>query len=333
MKEDKIDILISKYLNNSCTPEEKVQVEKWKAAEKANQRYFEQFEKVESLLSEMDFVAEPETDQEWQKLRNEIETSAESKQEAKVRSLPAYKKYLSIAAAFAALVVIGWLLLPQFYSSTPGIAQEYTIPKGETKSVALPDGSTVNLNADSYLAVIEGFSEKERRVRLQGEAYFEIARNPEKPFIVETEKARTQVLGTAFNLRAYPESEQIRLSVTEGRVAFRTDDLEGVVLTANKAASFDKSTQTFQVETYEQGTATAWLTGGLYFKDASLSTIFRELERRFDVTIQNESGLGEEAYSVELEQVDSVTTLLDLIAISFSVSYTQQGKVITIKPQ
>lgn len=332
MKEDRLNILISKYLRNNCTPEERKVVEQWKLKNRSNQAHFEQMQKIEDTLSGMAFVMENETDAEWNRLKGTLNLPSEVEQEGNIRWLNLrYKKYLSLAAALAALVVIVWLVLPKFSNNTSGTAQEYSVPKGEIIEYELADGTLVKLNADSYLAVIEGFSKKERRVRLQGEAYFNVAKDPEKPFIVETGEVYTQVIGTAFNLRAYPESSQIKLSVTEGEVAFKSTVDEGLRLLANNAASYDKSSRTFQTEAFQAGAVEAWLNNGFYFKNEKLSDIFLELERRFDIKIDNQTSLNEEPYSAELEPLNSPNPLLDLIAISFDLSYTQTGNVIVIQ--
>lgn len=330
MKEDRINILISKYLRKSCTPEEKEAVEQWRRENKSNQVHFDQLRQIEETLSKMDFIEDTNTDQEWDKLRITLPLSSEL-ESGTIRSLnPNYKKYFSIAAALAALVLITWLFLPRFSNTTPGIAQEFTTAKGETKEYQLPDGTSVQLNADSYLAIVGDFSKKERRVRLQGEAYFEVAKNPEKPFLVETEGVFTQVLGTAFNLRAYPESEAIKLSVSEGKVAFKSSEDEGLLLLANNAASYDKPSRTFRTEVFQQAEAIAWLNGGLYFKDETLNNIFLELERKFDIKIDNQTNLGEEKYAAEFDHIESPKALMDLIAISFNLSYAQEDNVIII---
>lgn len=329
MKENRIDILISKYLRKVATTEEQKSVEDWRGKSEANQAYFAQMEKVEATLAQMDFVADAETDLEWDKLKGKLEINEH--EETPIRSLrPNYRRYLAIAAALAALLVISWLILPELGRNNATIVQQYQTPKGLIQEFQLPDGSRVALNADSKLEVAKQFGKKERRVSLQGEAYFEVAKNPDQPFIVQTGDVVTQVLGTAFNLRAYPESPEIELSVTEGKVAFKTRVQEGLVVSGSNAARFDKQSEAFQTVGYEGQQVASWKDGGIYFKDTPLQAIFTELERRFDVKIVNQSTLGEEAYSANLGQIDTPDQLLDILSVSFNLTYSRSGDVITI---
>lgn len=177
-----------------------------------------------------------------------------------------------IAPVAALVVVLGLVLAlrPVAYTAAPG----------ETLAVALPDGSTVELNSDSRLSHAR-FQTGMRRVRLDGEAYFDVVPG-ERPFVVETAEARVTVLGTAFNVRARAASGTT-VAVAEGVVRVEAGT-EAATLEAGDAVRADG-----RIASVASDYAMAWRTGGFAVQDEPLRGILRELERRYDLTIALEN--------------------------------------------
>ncbi len=185
----------------------------------------------------------------------------------------------SLTAALVTAVV----LLGVFLTLRP---TTYHAPAGQTLSVHLPDGSTVTLNSASTLRVSGLFSWAERRVRLDGEGFFEVA-HENKPFIVETFDAETRVLGTKFNVFARPteSAPATWVTVAEGKVGVRTRQGDGVVLTPGLAAHTLPTGAVSPPDSVSLTHALAWREGGLAFRDQPLGAIFDEIERRFAIEI------------------------------------------------
>jgi len=123
-----------------------------------------------------------------------------------------YHRMVKIAAI--AIIFLGITFLASYLINTGSISQ--VAAKGEKKTILLPDGSLVFLNSKSSISYSKDFKNK-RELKLTGEAYFEVKKNPERPFLVETEKIKTRVLGTSFNIKAYKNS-QTMVSVNTGKV-------------------------------------------------------------------------------------------------------------------
>jgi ferric-dicitrate binding protein FerR (iron transport regulator) len=155
-------------------------------------------------------------------------------------------RWLRSVAAVGVLLLVAWagIFFLGDSTNTPAEWVEVQTIEGEKRELVLPDGSTITLNENSYLAYESDLNEAEtRQVKLQGEAYFDIERRPEQAFIIATDRAEISVLGTSFNVRALAEETSTEVEVTSGRVAVRSllrneavilETKEAVVLNENK---------------------------------------------------------------------------------------------------
>jgi ferric-dicitrate binding protein FerR (iron transport regulator) len=175
--------------------------------------------------------------------------------------------------------------------------------------------------------VLTDFNETERRVKLTGEAFFEVAKNKNIPFLIETGDVTTRVVGTAFNLTAYPDNRMVAINVTEGIVEFADAD-EKVLLTANKAANFDGDSGKIMEVPFQQSEL-AWQQGGLIFKNESFFLIMKDLERKFDVKIEDESGSEKRMLTEEIEANEKVEDVLNRIALTANLTLIKKDNVYT----
>lgn len=158
-----------------------------------------------------------------------------------------------------------------------------TTPRGRDYEVVLSDGTMVLLNADSKLVFPVHFSGKNRVVKLVGEAYFKVSKNKHLPFIVQTEKLTTRVLGTEFNLKAYPHSPA-NVTLINGSVAVNSAGKE-VMLKPGQNVQVD-SNHDFDVSTVDTECYTQWKDGYFYFDNVPLIDVVRELGRWYNVNIE-----------------------------------------------
>lgn len=323
MKEEFRNILIEKHLRGVANPAEEAELQSWRSANAENQRHFKEVKRLDTAMQSMDFGLQADTNSEWQKLRRQI-----GKQEAKVVAMKPRFNYLRIAAMFALLLATGWLIKTQFLAGNANtFAAEYTVAKGKTEVVELADGTKVHLNADSKLAVFSDFNETERRVKLTGEAFFEVAKNKEVPFLIQTGEVTTRVVGTAFNLTAYPDNGMVAINVTEGVVEFADAD-EKVRLTANKAANFDVTSGKIKEVPFQQSEL-AWQQGGLVFKNEPFALILKDLERKFDVKIADKSGSEKRMLTEAVEANESAKDVLNRLALTANLTLIEKDNVYT----
>lgn len=237
-------------------------------------------------------------------------------------------------SAAAAVIVIALFIFRYFASENQAGAvgtnlNEMITRKGSKSRLLLPDGTTVVLNADSKISYSKDFNEASRDVILSGEAFFEVAPNPARPFIVHTEKADIKVLGTAFNVRDYPEDSKFETSLIHGKVEVNMKGREpkSIFLKPSQKLVVVKDMEedyhlTRVTELDSVVAETSWVNDKLTFVDRSFPSIASELERQFNVTIEFKN---EEAAKYRYTGVfddNRVEDILDILQIIKPFKYT-----------
>lgn len=206
------------------------------------------------------------------------------------------------------------------------------VPYGKTFKVQLSDGSFVHLNAGTQLKYPKQFAENERRVYLEGEAFFEVTHNEDKPFIVETSATSTQVLGTSFNISAYKEDEFIATVLVEGSVTVSDINIPNVrvALTPGHIALWNKVTKRIDVQEVETSEYTSWREGKLVFESRTFEEMFRVLERKYNVKIENHyPELNSGRYRARFED-ETIEQVMRTLVESRLFSYTIKDNTIVI---
>ncbi|GAA0554619.1 FecR family protein [Chitinophaga japonensis] len=166
-----------------------------------------------------------------------------------------------------------------------------TVPRGGQFHVVLPDGSGVWLNAASSLRYPTAFTGKERVVEMEGQGYFEIAPDPGRPFIVKVNTTEVQVLGTRFDIMAYPDEGSLNTTLLEGAVNMKQGSLQRQ-LKPGQQAVLDYSTGRMSVHPVDVNGVIAWKTGFFEFDNADITVIMRQLARWYDIEISYPHGPG-----------------------------------------
>lgn len=257
----------------------------------SNQMLREDWDNAEKNAS---YSEKPDSEQ----LYNKIEKPG--KIQFRINPLTAFiDKY---AAAIILFLLAGGVLSFIFFFDTgahfaPKITEKHA-PKGQLINFFLPDGSQVYLNSGSTLRFPERFDIDSRSAELTGEAYFKIEENPEKPFTVIASEIEIRVLGTEFNLSAYPESETVETTLNSGSVKLTHTNKETrkdrhIILTPGHKADFCKKDKKFVSDKVNTQLYTSWIHGKLMFDDSPLSKIIPVLERKYDKEFRAEKDLLE----------------------------------------
>ncbi len=166
---------------------------------------------------------------------------------------------------------------------------QLVIPYGNQSRIVLSDNTVVWLNAGSRLVYPTQFNKKTREVVLFGEAYFDVTKNPDKPFIVKTSNLDVKVLGTKFNISAYAEDNAIQTVLKEGSVVVKRKGAgifeKEVVLTPNQMASFDKNTGNTKIQEVDANYFTLWTKGLISFDEIDFVRVTKKLERFYNISI------------------------------------------------
>lgn len=204
---------------------------------------------------------------------------------------PMWWRPLWAAAAVLLLLLAGgyYLLLPAASPSAPALTYRHKrVPAGQIDSLTLPDGSRIVLNAGSTLTYPAQFAATRRDVYLKGEAYFRVTKNPAQPFVIHSGGLQTRVVGTSFNVYAYPRAARQEVTVLTGVVCV-SDPARARQLTLQPAqrAVFERATHALhKVPVARPGLSLAWRQGQLRFEDAPLDEVLDKLSSRYGVVLR-----------------------------------------------
>ncbi|MEN8230181.1 MAG: FecR domain-containing protein [Bacteroidota bacterium] len=244
------------------------------------------------------------------------------------KKLRIYKILLRVAAVLFVPLLITTSLYIHEQTRTSATKDQYTeltVSYGSKLHTVLPDGTTVWINSGSKLEYPQTFSKKNRSVKLSGEAYFDVTLNRQHPFVVETEAINIKVLGTRFNVTAYPGEETISATLEEGSVAIETGGKKSsslCLLEPNEQMVFQKENRTFQKRTVQTDLFTSWKDGKLVFRNSSLNYMINQLERWFntDIEITNEGGLPQTPFTMTIED-ETLEQVLKYLSVASGITY------------
>lgn len=225
-------------------------------------------------------------------------------------------------------------------NTTSPIVPEYntiTVPYGKKFELGLADGTSVHLNSGTSLRYPTAFAEGEKRqVYLTGEAYFEVARDVTRPFIVNAEELKVQVLGTQFNVSAYPEDESADVVLVEGSVGMFVEgedfsDSGNKPLEPGYLGSYHKGQQLFSKEEVISGIYTSWIEGELVFRNAAFENILKKLERHYNIKIINErKELNQITFNANFGD-EPIERVLEFFSRIYKIEYTVEDNQVIIQ--
>lgn len=242
-------------------------------------------------------------------------------------------------ARIAAILLIPLLSLLSTYlyfypvGDNPSVGElVVSADRGEKAGVTLPDGTKIRLNAESSLSYMPDFGKDLRKVELKGEAYFEVTKNEDKPFVVHTRYLDIEVLGTSFNVYSYEQEEVIEMALVSGKikVVTRSEPSHMVFLSPNEKALFNKNLGNITVEKTDNRFETAWLRGDLVFRSTKLSDVIAKLERKYGVNIHlNDPSLAEDMFTGNFDS-EYIVEVMDLLERHYGFTYEIRGDDIYI---
>lgn len=240
-------------------------------------------------------------------------------------------RFTAAAAAIALLCVMSWSV----YQYMKPVTMCTVSTLANQQEIRLSDGTLVTLNHYSTLTYPEEFKAEVRKVELTGEAYFEVSKDQKHPFIVEASPINVEVLGTHFNVEAYPNDTDVTTTLLEGSVAVSNKlNTHRVILKPNESAIYNKEKGSLVCETLEDtADDIAWREGKFIFNDMPIREIARQLSNSFGVSITvGSKTLQDYRLTARFANGEGLTEILDLLQMAgqFKYTYSQNKKQITI---
>lgn len=294
MKNARYEELIASYLSGEINRPDKEKLLAWVEETKENRAFFDEMAQLWKLAENFDVPYEANTEAAWnaveKKLDAQIVSSLTPEQPTPHPMLkPVWGRITRIAAVGLVAILAAWWI----FQKTPEPVTTLQIVQtqsGEQKEVLLPDGSRIWLNENTQLSYDANF--EVRQVQLEGEAFFDVERMEDSPFEVVSGSTHTLVLGTSFNVRAYPTEEQVEVTVETGKVKFSEhteSDEQAVVLPAGTSGIYKKPSKELVKTETKLDNALSWRTQRLEFEDSPMRKVISDIERYFDVDIRIEN--------------------------------------------
>jgi len=253
-------------------------------------------------------------------------------QEKRIKKIYLRKNAVSLIAAVALLFIISTAFL--FYYTNNYASEYYTLLTDEHKSgFTMEDGTVVTLNKNSRLSYSDKYGKNKREVKLEGEAFFEVAKDTGKPFEVEMNGVSVVVLGTHFNIKADVGSDHITATLVEGAICFEGPE-ENIVMTPNQQLIYNRSDNKIDIKQVDTDIFTAWKNGLLKYKSIPFIELIEELKNIYHVDIQIESKelmRPTETVTGTFSSEQNIEQILKVISRSLPIRWTNSDGVYYIK--
>lgn len=337
MEEDKknIDKIILAYLVGGLDDDSLKELEKWINRSPENEKYFtQQQEAYFSAISEKGSSIYNK-EKAFELFKSRV-ADATHNTDVGGRTHFRLSVFLRYAAAVAVLCVVSYFSYWRGEEKVKDNFAEIVVeaPLGSRTKLFLPDGTLVWLNGGSRMSYSQGFGVEDRAVKMIGEGYFEVKRNEELPFSVQTKNLSVRVLGTKFNFRDYPEDNEVIVSLLEGKVSLNNliRKEKDICLLPNERVVLDKKSGKMQLERAVATNATEWTEGYLFFDEELLPDIVKELERSYNIKIKiaNETLNTFRFYGNFVRREQSINEVLDALATTGKVRYRMDGDEIIL---
>ncbi len=311
--------LLNKYIAGDATPEEKEEVARWLDADKKNMKEFLALRKLYDISI-------------WQQEQTPV---------AKDKLSLGNKRWTLRSASFelakvAAIFILAFTIVYSFLINEDNDSakmQTIFVPPGQRAELTLTDGTKVWLNAKTTFTFPDKFTANNRRVTLDGEGYFDVTKNPEKPFIVNTERYDIKVMGTEFNVTAYSGSSVFETSLLKGAVEVFSPAKDTKVSLEPHMRTYEEN-GILKKDTIEHENYFLWKEGLICFYDEPVDKMIKKLQLYYDVKIdvQNKTLLNNR-YSGKFRTKDGVEHVLKVLQLNNKFSYEKDNdrNLITIK--
>ncbi len=321
-------ILITKYFNKEITTEEKAELFFLMQTDKELHKEFVSMQNLSALSASL-----PAEGDEMKAVGKLLQFKQAHKNEKK-KFVHLTRHFVGYAAAICLAVLSTWTIMN--YQRDNAIEEqlafeEFSTPPGQRAQVKLHDGTVVWLNARSRLRYPNRFSGAERKVELDGEAFFEVFRNEEAPFVVSTEKLDIKVLGTKFNVFAYKGKNEFTTALIEGSVKLYQSDNESVAMYMSPNDYAELKDGRLVKSKISSTDFLLWKEGIYAFDDIPFGEIIKKLELYYDITIEiRNKKLNNYKFSGKFRQRDGIESVLKTLQKIYNFSYVKDEELNTI---
>lgn len=323
-----IDLLITRYIAGELDKESFSELKRWSLESESNRKYVRNKLEVWFSSGAADTTVHFDKDKAFSLFRQRVAES-QRKQEKTIRF--SWKTFTRVAAVVLVLLVP----FATYWQGKQAVKQTFAdmvveAPMGAHTKLYLPDGTLVWLNAGSKIVYSQGFGVDDRQLSLEGEGYFEVMRNEEVPFEINTKELNLRVLGTKFNFKNYPDDEEVTVNLMEGKVALRNGikEMPELYLTPNEKMVLNKTTGQMVKSSTKADKANVWINDELFFDEELLEDIAKKLMRSYNVKVEVADSLRNKrfygSFGISANTIDKI---LDMMASTRQMNYKYENGV------
>jgi transmembrane sensor len=321
--------IISRYLAGESTTAEKHALQEWRSKSAENDFYFTRFEELwqKSAVNPETFT--PDVAEALRAINNRIGTAQPVATEKKWghRSLSYYAYRIAAVLTLGLCLAFAGYFVKESFVGREGLIVSTT--QSVKRKIGLSDGTMVWLNSNSTLRYPQTFSAETREVILEGEGYFEVAHNTEKPFVILAGNSVTRVVGTAFNILALPSEENVVITVTAGKVLFTNKEQSAKMYLIKGEQAILNGKHEIEKDNDPDVNFLSWQTGKLIFNNNSLEEVAKVLSRHYHTSITIDRGLSQCRLTSTFSN-QSLKEVLDELATIQEMTISYNGKNITL---
>lgn len=292
--------LLIRYADGETSAEESAQVEELLKNDIQWKKEYELLTQFNQKITDS-IKINSQTDKSWENLKAGLNISLPAQKKS---FWPAYTKY---AAAAVIILFAGLYFLKPFISSDISNGITYQTGINETKKIKLDDGSLVILNENTSLTLDKGYNTNNRNLQLIGQAFFDVKKDPNKPFIAFIHNTKIKVLGTSFEIKA-PKKNLINIKLYQGKIKFTTPQ-KATILKPGEQLTYTPTESKSIIKPLDIFAREAWTVSGLDFKDTPLSEIISKLEQTYSIRFQIPPAIQNERYTISFDGLDLPSSL------------------------
>lgn len=352
--------IIVRFLLNEASKEDILNLEEWISADREHHNYFEQIRDTWNSVELEKELDKQHIQSDFKNVLNRIDDQAASQNNFKPRGINFnLNSFFKVAAVFVFGFIASWLVFKQSNSLITNNTDYNVIetPKGSSTNITLPDGTKIWLNAESKLKYPQEFSKNTRDVFLEGEAFFEVAKDKSRQFLVRTSDLTVKVFGTRFNVKSYPADQTVETTLVEGSISIQKNLTEGIG--AGKEIKMEPNQRIVLYKATEKVTSSesqvkkinnlperkaklvlskriqtkrfiSWKDGQLIFKSEPMEKLAVTLERRYNVKIHFEDEEIKQARFTGTIEDETIEQVMAAMKIAASIDYRIEEREIWI---
>jgi ferric-dicitrate binding protein FerR (iron transport regulator) len=326
-----IEDLMIRLFENDLDVSGRKELEEWISLSPENRKCFEEEQEIWFSAEDNELLSRYDKEKAFEVFRGRVAASSASNR---------HRRHLRVWMRYAAgLVIIGVLVFTAFFYSRNRMASRFAdvvieAPRGGLAKLSLPDGSQVWLNSNSKIIYSQGFGITDRKLRLIGEGYFKVKRNPKLPFSISSGNLLIHDLGTQFNVRNYMSDAEAEITLKEGKVSFQDSrNIKTVYyLQPNQKAVIAKASGIVKLKNCDAAMNSQWTNGQLIFNGQSMQYLIQTLERSYDVKINvmNPAVMKCHFYGDFIRQEQNLNEILKTLSLTGKFRYRIQGNIVTL---